>query len=329
MGVVGLWLAGGFLWDSWAHLHVGVESFFTPYHAVFYSAMLAGGIVLGASAWRNRSRGLRASSAPYRRAMWGVPLFFLGGAGDLLWHSFFGVEDRIEAVTSPTHLIIGFAVLLFLSGPIGSALAERTALRTLRSQLPLIFALATAMEFVHLGTSYAFDVGAARPLGPAPALGGSPDYFIATAFALYKAGTGVLIVIVQSLILAGFGLWLACRFAPAFGALTLLFLLGEVMMAAALTNDSPLLAVHVAMALVAGLLADTLAARMRPGASRPRALRIFGAAVPAAYFTTYFALTIVLQGTWWNWSLIVGAIVWSAIAGVGLTFLIEAKTAVT
>jgi len=325
MGIVGLWLAGGFLWDSWAHLHVGVESFFTPYHAVFYSAMLAGGIILGTVALRNRKNGLRLLPAPYRRAMWGVPLFFLGGVGDLIWHSYFGVEDRIEAVTSPTHLIIGFAVLLFLSGPIGSALSARAVLRTLRDQLPLIFALATAMEFVHLGTSYAFDVGAARPLGPAPAFGNSPDYFIATAFSLYKAGTGVLIVLLQSLVLSGFAVWVVCRFKPAFGAFTVLFLLGEEMLAGALTNDSPLLAIHVAMALVAGLLADTLSARLRPEAARPRALRIFGAAVPAAYFTAYFVATIVSQGTWWNWSLIVGAIVWAAIAGVAVTFLVEVK----
>ena len=51
----------------------------------------------------------------------------------------------------------------------------------------------------------------------------------------------------------------------------------------------------------------------------------FGAAVPAAYFTTYFVATIVSQGTWWNWSLIVGAIVWAAIAGVAVTFLVEVK----
>ena len=27
VGVVGLWLAAGFLWDSWAHLHVAIETF--------------------------------------------------------------------------------------------------------------------------------------------------------------------------------------------------------------------------------------------------------------------------------------------------------------
>ena len=325
IGFVGLWLSGGFIWDSWAHLHVGVESFFTPYHAVFYSAMLAGGIILGVSAARNRKRGLRLLAEPYRRAMWGVPVFFVGGVGDLIWHSYFGVEDRIEAVTSPTHLIIGFGVILLLSGPIGSALASRTSLRTLRDQLPLIFALATVMEFVHLGTSYAYDVGAARAYGPAPALGASPDYFIATAFSLYKTGTGVLIVLLQSIVLAGFSIWFACRFVPAFGAFTLLFLCGDLMLAGALTNDTPLLPIRFLMALVAGLLADTLALRLRPQAARLGALRIFGAAVPAAYFATYFAATIALQGTWWNWSLIAGSVTWAAIAGAGVALLIEPR----
>lgn len=325
IGVVGLWLAGGFIWDSWAHLHVGVESFFTPYHGVFYSAMLVGGAILAATAVRNRRRGLRALPEAYRRAMWGVPIFFLGGVGDLIWHTIFGVEDRIEAVTSPTHLIIGFGVILFLSGPIGSALASRKALRTLVDQLPLIFSLATAMEFVRLGTSYAYDIGAARAYGPPPAFGNSPDYFTATAFALYKGGTGVLIVLVQSVILMTFALWVTTRFKTAFGFFTLLFICGDLMMAGALTNDTPLLAIQLAMGLVAGLLADALAVRLRPSALNVRALRLFAGAVPAAWFATYFALTIALEGMWWNWSLMVGSIVWSTIVGIGLSFLIEPK----
>jgi len=324
IGIVGLWLSGGFIWDSWAHLHVGVESFFTPYHGVFYAAMLAGGIILAGTALRNRKRGLRLLSAPYRRAMWGVPVFFAGGVGDLIWHSFFGVEDRIEAVTSPTHLIIGFGVILLLSGPIGSALAARSHLKTLGAQLPLIFSLATVMEFVRLGTSYAYDVGAALAFAPAPALGASPDFFVATTMAQYKAGTGILIVLLQSLVLAGFALWIACRFKPAFGAYTLLFICGDLMLAGALTNDTPLLAVRLAMDVVAGLVADTLALRLEPRPDRPAALRIFGGAVPAACFAAYFAATIALQGTWWSWSLIVGAIALAAIAGAGLALTIDA-----
>ncbi|HMD01503.1 MAG TPA: hypothetical protein VKG44_00935, partial [Candidatus Baltobacteraceae bacterium] len=298
IGIAGLWLAAGFMWDSWAHLHVGIESFFTPYHAVFYSAMLVGAAALGLAAVANGRKGYSGRHvlpAPYQRALLGVPIFFLGGLGDLMWHSVFGVEDRVEAVTSPTHLIIGLGVVVFLSGPIGSALENRAKLTTLWDQLPLVFSLATVLEFVHLGTSYAFDPAAAAAFAPPPALAQSADYFTATTLSLYKAGSGVIIVIFQSLVVAGFAIWLTTRFKMAFGAFALLFFLGEVMLAAALANDTPMLTIHACMALAAGLVADILVMRRNPQAANMRALRYFGMLVPATYFAIYFALTIGLQ----------------------------------
>jgi hypothetical protein len=108
VGLCGLWLAAGFLLDSWAHLHIAIETFFTPYHAIFYSAMVAGASILAVFARRNFRLGFTGFDtlpAAYQAALWGVPVFFAGGIGDLIWHTFFGVEDRVEAVTSPTHLI--------------------------------------------------------------------------------------------------------------------------------------------------------------------------------------------------------------------------------
>src|ERR1700685_3569515 len=57
VGIIGLWLAAGFLLDSWAHLHIAIETFFTPYHAVFYSAMVAGVLILAVYARRNFALG--------------------------------------------------------------------------------------------------------------------------------------------------------------------------------------------------------------------------------------------------------------------------------
>ncbi|MBD5654697.1 MAG: hypothetical protein IAI50_05890 [Candidatus Eremiobacteraeota bacterium] len=327
IGIVGLWLSAGFLWESWAHLHVGVESFFTPYHAVFYSAMLVGAGVMGSAALRNRRLGYarnRLLPAAYRQALLGVPIFFLGGVGDFIWHSFFGVENRIEAVTSPTHLIIGFGVVLVLSAPIRSALGARAELHSLRDELPLLFSLAACLEFVHLGTSYAFDPSAGRLDAPPNGSNFSADYFTANAIVLYKTGSGVMIVILTSLIEMAFAIWLATRFSLKFGAMTLFFVLGDGMIAAALTNTRPLLVIHLIMALVAGIVADISIARLRPSRS-DSGLRIFGLVVPLAYYGSFFAATLALEGTWWNWSLIGGAIVWSALAGVALTMLVPSR----
>ncbi len=335
IGFCGLWLSAGFMWDSWAHLHVGVETFFTPYHAVFYAAMVGASIAFAVAAVRNYRLGYRFPQLlpiAYRRALIGVPVFFGGGVGDLIWHSFFGVENRIEAVTSPTHLIIGFGVVLVLSGPIRSALAARNIVLSLRSQLPMLFCVAAVLEFAHLGMSYAFDASAAKMDAPPDQVATSPEYLLQVALVLYKTGTGVMIIILTALVQMAFALWLASRFRLAPGAMAIFFVLGDSMIAAALTNDRPLLLIHFTMALVAGIVADIVLARGRGatfGLPSLRVLRRFAIAVPLAYYGTFFGMTLVLEGSWWNWALIAGTTTWSVIAGFGLTFLMNEPAPLT
>jgi hypothetical protein len=324
VGIVGLWLAAGFLWDSWAHLHVAIESFFTPYHAIFYSAMVAGTLILAVVARRNLAlgfTGLNALPAAYQNALWGIPVFFAGGVGDLIWHTFFGVEDRVEAVTSPTHLIIGCGVLLTLSAPIRSALEQRTTLITLRSQLPVLFALATWLEFIHLGTAYVFDPAAARMFAPPDGVTYGPDYFTNSTWLLFKTGSGVAIVILQSLILMAPTLWMVARFRLARGALPIFFVLGNGMIAATLSNDTWLCATYIIMSIVAGIVGDTIVARLRPAPARPVAMGIFGACTAGAYFGTYLIVTMLTGGVWWSWTLVLGSLVWAMLCGLGLSFL--------
>jgi hypothetical protein len=325
IGVVGLWLALGFIWDGWAHLHVALESFFTPYHAIFYAAMLTGSAILVTTAVRNRARGytgLNALPAAYRLPLIGVPMFFIGGIGDLIWHAAFGVEDRIEAVTSPTHQLIVLGVMFVISGPILSALEARGKLRSLRDLVPMIFALAALLEFIHLGTAYAFDPAAAQIYYPPNGVLYSPDYVTSMTLMLYKIGSGVAIVILQSAILMAFALWLVSRFALKPGAMTLFFLLGNGMIAAMLTNDTALLPTYVAMSLAAGIAGDVIVARLHPAPSRTGALLVFGLVVPVVYYATYFIITLATGGVWWNWSLVLGSLVWSACVGGGLSLLV-------
>ena len=324
VGIVGLWLAAGFLLDSWAHLHVAIETFFTPYHATFYGAMVAGTLILAVFARRNFKLGFTGFAmlpAAYQTALWGVPIFFLGGIGDLIWHTFFGVEDRVEAVTSPTHLIIGVGVLLVVGAPIRSALQQRGLPATLRAQLPMIFALATWLEFIHLGTSYVLDPGAARIFAPPDGITYSPDYFTNTSFVLFKTGAGVAIIILQSLILMGVTLWMATRFALRPGAVTVLFVLGNCMVAAALTNDTWLFFTYLAMSLAGGIAGDLIIAKLHPAPWRPVALGIFGAVVPGVYYAAYFIVTALTGGVWFSWALTLGALVWAMLCGLALTML--------
>lgn len=320
IGAVGLMLAAGFSADGWAHLHVAVESFFTPYHAIFYTAMVIGSIILIIAAIRNRSLGYHGFPLPsaYRLPLYGIPLFFAGGVLDLIWHSIFGVEERVEAVTSPTHMLIVLGIFLATSAPIRSALEAPLELRTLISQLPVVFSLATWLEFVHLGTAYAFDPAAARIYAPPNGILYSADLFTNVTMVSYKTGAGIAIVILQTFILLTAVLWFVTRFRPRPGALTTLLLLGNCMMAASISNGTPLLITYVAMSLAAGIAGDILIARSQN--VTPIAI-----GVPLVYYGTYFAVTAATGGTWFSPPLIGGALGWSALVGLALTFVVPTR----
>jgi len=319
VSVCSLWSACGFLLDTWAHGHVPVESFFSQSHALAYSGILTGAIVVAIYAIR------KEIPQSYRVPLLGIPLFIVAGLGDLAWHQLLGIEEGVDAVLSPTHMCLGLGILLISSGPVLSALRNRGELRTLLDQVPLVFSLAAWMELIHFGTAYAFDPGAGSMNAPTAIGAYTPDYLTALSIGYYKLGTGVLVVLFQSALMAGFALFAATRVPLRPGALTLLYLLGNFATAAAFTNDTPLLATVLAMSLAAGVTGDFIVARMQPMTSGMTAYRILGTAVPAVYFATYFIVTMAAERLWWDWNVTLGAIIWAAACGFALTLLTQPR----
>lgn len=114
------WLATGAYVDGWAHNHIPeLETFFTPWHAILYSGYLSSVSVL--LVWmllRRKSghRGLQIIPEGLEFSLTGMLIFFFGGLGDMLWHIVFGIEAGIEALLSPTHLLLATGVFLMASG---------------------------------------------------------------------------------------------------------------------------------------------------------------------------------------------------------------------
>lgn len=330
VGICGVWISGGFFLDAWAHGHVPVETFFTPYHAVFYSGMLALAVVIAAYASYFHSKGYAWENCVprcYRLALLGVPIFVIAGIGDMLWHRMLGLEQGVDALLSPTHQVIGLAIFFLSSGPIRSVLADRPPAPTLGRQLPLALGLATWLILAHFGTAYAFDPGAGRTNAPPPIVPFNSNYLTSLAISYYKIATGVLIVIFQSTLMAGFALWLVSRIHPSPGMLTLIFVVGNVPAAAAFTNQTPLLAVTLAQSLFAGLLADALVARYDPYPSPEKmlAFRWFAVAVPMAYIGIYLAGMSFAERLWWDWNVALGSWIWAGVCGFALSSLIVAR----
>lgn len=332
VGICGVWISGGFFLDAWAHGHVPVESFFTPYHAVFYSGMVALALVIAGFALQSRRLGYDWADAlprPYRLALVGVPIFALGGIGDMLWHRALGIEEGVDALLSPTHQILGLGIFFLASGPIRSVLSDRAHSTTLARQLPLALGLATWLILAHFGTAYAFDPAAGRTNAPPPIVPFSSHYLTALAIGYYKVASGVLIVIFQSTLIAGFALWLVARVHPCPGMVTLFLLIGNVPAAAAFTNQTPLLAVTIAQSLVTGGFADALIVRYDPHPSphHVQAFRWFAVAVPMTYFGVYLVGMLLTDRIWWDWNVALGSWIWSGVCGLALSLLVVARRA--
>ncbi len=315
-----VWISTGFFLDAWAHGHVPVESFFTPYHGVFYSGMLAMMIVL--AAYRLRNGGLPRG---YHLAVLGIPIFLLAGVGDLIWHELLGIEEGVDALLSPTHQCLGLGIFFLAAGPIRAVLADRVNSTTLRTQLPLILSLVAWLTLFHFGTAYAFDPAAGRTNAPPTQNGATPDYLTAVAIGYYKISIGVLIAIFQAMAITGFALYTASRIRLAFGGFTIFYVLGNAAAAAAFTNESPLLLTTLLQSLVAGLVADIFVRRRDPQPDNPAAYRLFAVTVPLAYMGTYLVVTLALSHVWWDWNEALGAWLWCGVTGFALSLIGTAR----
>ena len=322
VAIASLWIANGFFLDAWAHGHVPIESFFTPYHGVFYSGMVFMAAVL-AIYWL-RFRGLPPG---YRLAIVGIPVFLVAGVGDLLWHLVLGLEEGVDALLSPTHQALGLGIFLLASGPIRSVLANRDRSPSLVSTLPLVLSLAAWLTLVHFGTAYAFDPAAGSTNAPPAVISSSPEYFTTLAIGYYKIGSGVLIAIFQCIVMTGFALWMVSRLSLAPGSFTIFFVLGNVAAAAAYTNQSALFATVLAQSLVTGIVADTIVAKRDPSPAYPQWYRIFAVTVPLAYMGTYLVTTFAVDRLWWDWNEALGAWLWCGVVGFGLSLIGTARRA--
>jgi hypothetical protein len=319
MLLVGMWPLAGALTDANAHINEPkLETFFTPWHALLYSGVLAVGLTIGYVAWRNHQRGYawtRAVPPGYGLTLVGVGILGVAGIGDLIWHSLFGIERDIPALTSPTHMLIILGILFVVAGPLRAALARPVVEVRGLAQLPMIVSvtltylfLTVPLQYLH-PFSYRFaqfgdvDVFADQPYPPASS-------FLAE-------GLGLAAILVTSAVLMGVILFVARRWQLLFGSLTLI-LTADIAALGALQRDFSL----VPAAFVTGLIADLLILTLRPSPARPNLFRLFAFLLPALYFTAYFVTLFLTSQVVWIIHLWVGSIFAAGWVGWAMSYLV-------
>ena len=165
--VFGLWTIIGLFLDGWAHSHQKPESFFSPWHGVLYSGFAAAGLWAGWIAWRRREpeRSLGQTMPPgHLVSLLGFGLFGAGAVGDLIWHEVFGIEANVEALLSPTHLLLLAGGSIALSAPLRRMLRSESIEVTRRDFLPALLSLTllTALAAFFLGYLSPFSTSAVQ-----------------------------------------------------------------------------------------------------------------------------------------------------------------------
>src|SRR5579875_1159880 len=145
MAIAAVWLSGGMFVDSWYHLHSTIETFFEPAHGFLYAGLLLAFGATGLLAWINLRRGHRwphLLPRGYVVTLIGMVVFALGGFLDLVKHQLWGFEESINALLSPTHLLIGIGFILIAGGVICAHYGRAGDKTSLFEQLPMLLCAA-------------------------------------------------------------------------------------------------------------------------------------------------------------------------------------------
>jgi hypothetical protein len=154
--LIGLVVVGAVYADGRAHILGLPDSFFTPWHAFLYGGlalMVVWLAVMGrGAARRSGMRRFAAIPAGYGYSVVGAALFAVGGVADMIWHLIFGVEFGIDALLSPSHLLLFIGGALLLSGPLLAF--RRRATTRLRDRVPALLAVVGLTGVAAFALSY-------------------------------------------------------------------------------------------------------------------------------------------------------------------------------
>lgn len=318
MAVLSAWFLGGLYLDGWAHNHGLVDdTFFTPWHAVFYSGYAAVALLTLGAVLAGVLRGqpwYRALPDGHELALLGVPLFALGGVGDLTWHTLFGIEESIEALISPSHLTLATSMALILVGPL------RAAIRRAAASPPATGAPAARLHERWLATGPA-AISLAYTIALLAFMTQFAHPFVhliarSSRYGDVSNALGATSVLLQSALLVGPVLFAIRRIALPPGALTLTLALTTALIA--LMEDRYEL---LPAAVGAGVAADLMLALLRPGSARPTAQHIFAFSLPVLLYLLYFLNLHLTGGLRWSIHMWGGVSFLAGITGLLLSIL--------
>ena len=241
----------------------------------------------------------------------GIGVFMVGGIGDAIWHAMFTFEVSIDALLSPTHVLLFVGGLLIGTSPLRSAWHRPDPDQmTLTVMATPVVSMALAAASVGFFFQYASGFNTMAP---------AVQYLPVKNVVDPQAALGIAGIMLTNLILLSALLLLIRRWTLPFGAATIV--IGVHAASIQVLREFPLAEIIVG-AVVAGLAADALIARARPSLSRVSAVRVTAAVIPIFIWASFFVFFELGDTVLWPPELWAGSIVFASAAGLGLSLLL-------
>jgi hypothetical protein len=317
---LGLWLIAGVFIDGFAHsnLRGTIDSFFTPWHAILYAGFTVSAlwtIWLVFKEVRLGRTGMAAIPIGYELGLLGVAIFGLGGFGDMIWHSVFGIEIGNAALLSPTHLLLLTGGTLIVTSPLRSAWATLKHQPSLLEFLPAMLSSFAALSFATFFHLHAWGItnvpDGNNYMDWLKTSGGHTMFEVASNFAAMS-------ILFSNVILLTPMLLLLKRWRTPFGVFTIMFALntiGMTVIGGTIHWNSV-----IGMA-VAGLFADTFITFFKPSRKRILEYRILAMTLPIIIWGTHFLVRHLQEGIALELEFWTGVTVMAALSGLVLSVL--------
>ncbi|HBA45509.1 hypothetical protein A2W67_01860 [Candidatus Nomurabacteria bacterium RIFCSPLOWO2_02_40_28] len=307
--------AGVFV-DGWAHGHINqLDTFFTPWHALFYGGFIFSSGLLFIELLKNHRNGYpwrRALPREYFFALGGVVIFGLGGMGDLIWHTLFGIEAGVDALLSPTHMALAFGGAVMASAPLHAIWYRDTNVHRIL-KLPVI------ISFALFFMVFTFMMQFFHPFYLPLWMSNLPDVNILSELQqTFHRELGIANSIIYTGMFMGLLLSTIRSWKFPFGSFSIILGLNALAIVLMVGDFYQ----FITTGFVAGFLVDIIYYKLFHNILKPHVIRVFGFLVPAAIFSSYVVTVLITNGTWWSIHLVAGYIVIAGIAGVMMTYLV-------
>lgn len=294
-----MWFLSGLYIDGWAHNHGKVDdTFFTPWHAIFYTGFLAVAAVLAILVLGAHLRGQlwqRDLPVAYRSAIVAAPLFAMGGLADLWWHETFGFEAGIEILISPPHLLLASSMFVICAAPARTWMAYRNY-----NPIPVILSILAAWSVVVFMLQYNHPYGI---VWPERSVIGQTGVLV-----------GLVSLCLHAILTTSVVLWMHDRQLPR-GSITFVLVVNALMIA--LMGDEYRFGWT---ALITGIGVETVRHMIR-SSTRATQIRILTVVTPLLLYIAYFGVIAVTTTLVWPISLCISAMITAVFCTYSLAFI--------